>query len=210
LTVLDAVVIVIVLISAVLAMVRGFVREVLSITSWIAAVAAAYFFYGPLLPLVSPYFESRTVASIVSAGVIFFVALIVASYITMKISDFVIDSRVGALDRALGFLFGAARGVLLVVIAMWFFNFLVSQPPDWVVNARSEPILRDLGEQLVAALPDNIEESIQSRIRGSEGAAGDSGPPPGDDEAGGDASNLDSGGLDRLIENSGSQSPGGN
>src|SRR6185437_7052283 len=94
--VLDVVVIVVVLISAVLAMVRGFVREVLSIASWVAAAAAAYLLYKPLLPLVEPYFHSEQIATIVAAAIIFFIALIVASYITMKISDWVIDSRVGA------------------------------------------------------------------------------------------------------------------
>ena len=78
-TVLDVIVIVVVLISAGLAMVRGFVREVLSVASWVAAAAAAYYFYKSLLPLVEPYFDNRTIAIIVSAAVIFFVALIIAS-----------------------------------------------------------------------------------------------------------------------------------
>ena len=113
LTVLDVIVIVVVLISAILAMVRGFVREVLSVASWVAAAAAAYFLYKPLHSGgVSPMSRAQTVATILAAAVIFFVALIVASYITMKISDFVIDSRVGAVDRAFGFVFGAVRGVL--------------------------------------------------------------------------------------------------
>lgn len=172
LTVLDIIVIVVVLISATLAMVRGFVREVLSVASWVAAVAAAYFFYKPLVPVIRPYIESATVATIVAAALIFFIALIVASYITTKVSDFVIDSRIGAIDRGLGFLFGAARGVLLVIIALWFFNFLVAQPPDWVANAQSEPILRDLGDQLVAALPEDIEAWIQSNTSGDGGAPG--------------------------------------
>jgi membrane protein required for colicin V production len=171
LTVLDIIVIAVVLISATLAMVRGFVREVLSVASWIAAVAAAYFFYEPVVPLIRPYIESPTVASIVAAALIFFFALIMASYITTKISDFVIDSRVGAIDRGMGFIFGAARGVLLVVIALWFFNFLVAQPPDWVANAQTGPMLQDLGDQLVLALPEDIEAWIQSHTRG-EGEVG--------------------------------------
>jgi membrane protein required for colicin V production len=171
LTVLDFIVIAVVLISATLAMVRGFVREVLSVASWLAAVAAAYFFYQPVVPLIRPYIESATVASIVAAALIFFFALIIASYITTKISDFVIDSRVGAIDRGMGFVFGAARGVLLVIIALWFFNFLVAQPPPWVANAQTGPMLQDLGDQLVLALPEDIEAWIQSHTRG-EGEAG--------------------------------------
>ncbi|MBN9010696.1 MAG: CvpA family protein, partial [Rhizobiales bacterium] len=172
-TVLDIVVIVVVLISAILAMVRGFVREVLSIASWAAAAAAAYLFYKPVVPLVQPYFESKTVGVIVSAAAIFFVALIVASYITMKISDFVIDSRIGAVDRALGFVFGAVRGLLLLVVAFLFFNWLVSPPPAWVAQAKTAPLLKSLGEQLMAALPPDAEEAIMKRIRGTSGGGGE-------------------------------------
>src|SRR5579859_1692601 len=136
LTVLDVIVIVVVLISALLAMVRGFVREVLSVASWAAAAGAAYLGYKHLFPLVQPYFQSKTVAVIVSAAAIFFIALVIASYITMKISDFVIDSRVGAIDRGLGFVYGAVRGLLLLVIALLFFNWLVPAPPVWVTAAR--------------------------------------------------------------------------
>ncbi len=184
-TILDLIVIVVVLVSAVLAMVRGFVREVLSVASWVAAVAAAYFLYKPLVPLVRNYIPSVTIATIVAAAVIFFIALIVASYITTKISDFVIDSRVGALDRALGFVFGAARGLLLLVIALLFFSWLVEKPPSWVANARSEPLLADLGERLKAALPDDVEEALMKRFRHDDGEApaGESDAAPADSGA---------------------------
>lgn len=207
LTILDIIVIVVVLVSATLAMVRGFVREVLSVASWLAAVAAAYYLYRPLIPVIRPYIESNTVATIVAASLIFFVALIIASYLTTKISDFVIDSRVGAIDRVLGFGFGAARGLLLVVIALWFFNFLVARPPDWVENAQTGPLLRDLGEQLVAALPEDIESWIQSHLqRGGEGAAPAGTAAPADDDTANPADPAyGSGaqqGLDQLILNS--------
>ncbi|HVY19464.1 MAG TPA: CvpA family protein [Bauldia sp.] len=184
-TILDLIVIVVVLVSAVLAMVRGFVREVLSVASWVAAVAAAYFLYKPLVPLIRNYIPSATIATIVAAAVIFFIALIVASYITTKISDFVIDSRVGALDRALGFVFGAARGLLLLVIALLFFSWLVEKPPSWVANARSEPLLADLGERLKAALPDDVEEALMKRFRHDNGDTngGDTDSAPADSGA---------------------------
>jgi membrane protein required for colicin V production len=207
-TVLDVIVIVVVLISAVLAMVRGFVREVLSVASWVAAAAAAYYFYKSLLPLVAPYFDNETVAIIVSAAVIFFVALIVASYITMKISDFVIDSRIGAVDRAFGFIFGAVRGVLLLVIALLFFNWLVPAPPAWVADARTKPFLDNLGEQLMAALPEDAEATLLNRIKGAGGGSDDAASPaPADaDAAPADAPDPaydddQRGAIDQLIEN---------
>jgi membrane protein required for colicin V production len=213
LTILDLIVIVVVLISATLAMVRGFVREVLSVASWLIAVAAAYFFYKPLVPLVRPYIESGTVATIVAASAIFFVALIVASYITTKISDFVIDSRVGAIDRGLGFLFGAARGLLLLVIALLFFGWLVQSPPPWISKAMSKPLLDELGAKLMAALPDDIETTLLNKFKGKNGEAttnGDATPgaddsAPADDAAPANDPNYSPGakrGLDQLIQNS--------
>lgn len=209
LTILDLIVIVVVLVSATLAMVRGFVREVLSVASWLAAVAAAYFLYKPLVKPISAYIESGTVATIVAAAIIFFIALIVASYITTKISDFVIDSRVGALDRGLGFLFGAARGVLLLVIALLFFSWLVQTPPTWVANAKSKPVLTDLGDKLMAALPDDVEAALLKRFRNNDAdapAGGDAAPsddgasaaPPDATYGNGTRQNLDT-----LIQNSG-------
>ena len=115
-TLLDGILLGITLFSAVLAMVRGFSREVLAVASWIAAAAAAYFLYPLLTPLALKYTSSDKIAMIGSAAVVFLIALIVVSYITMRIADFIIDSRIGALDRTLGFVFGAARGVLLVVV----------------------------------------------------------------------------------------------
>jgi membrane protein required for colicin V production len=164
-TLLDGLVLVVILISALLAMLRGFVREVLSIASWVAAAAAAYVFYDDLLPLVRQYVSNEYVSLGIAIGGIFFVTLIIVSIITMKISDFVIDSKIGILDRTLGFVFGAARGLLLIVVAMLFFNFLVppAQQPAWVAQARSKPMLDNLGTQLVAALPDAPDRSILDR-----------------------------------------------
>jgi membrane protein required for colicin V production len=190
-TILDGIVIGVALFSAVLAMVRGFSREVLSVASWVGAAAAAYFLYPVLLPYAKDYTTSDTVAMVGSAAAVFLVALIVISFITMRIADFIIDSRIGALDRTLGFLFGAARGILLVVVAMLFFNWLVApqQQPGWVTTAKSKPLLDNLGSRLVALLPEDADATIIDRLRGktTEGgpATGEGGAEDPDGASGG-------------------------
>lgn len=167
-TLLDGILLGITLFSAVLAMVRGFSREILAVASWVAAAAAAYLLYPVLTPFALKYTSSDKIAMIGSAAVVFLIALIVVSYITMRIADFIIDSRIGALDRTLGFVFGAARGVLLVVVAMLFFNWLVAAPkqPEWVAGAKSKPMLDSLGAKLVNMLPDDADATILERLRG--------------------------------------------
>jgi membrane protein required for colicin V production len=169
---LDLGVIAIVLISAVLAMVRGFTREVLAIASWAAAAIAAIYFHPYLMPYVKPYVGKDTVALAISAAIVFFVTLIVVSVITVKISDAILDSKVGPLDRSLGFVFGAVRGVLLCVIAFVFFNWLVpvKAQPDWVKDARMKPMLQSTGEGLIAMLPDD-PEGLLNRLRKPKAAS---------------------------------------
>ncbi|KHJ54213.1 hypothetical protein LA66_12165 [Aureimonas altamirensis] len=167
-TLLDVTLVVITLLSAILAMVRGFSREVLSIVSWVVAAAAAWFFFPKLTPFTEQYISQPTVAMGVTALAIFLITLIVVSLITMHIADFIIDSRVGAVDRILGFLFGAARGVLLMVVAVVFLNWLnPDQQHPQIADAQSKPFLDDLGNQLVGSM-DGLVEYVNQRL----------GPPP--------------------------------
>ncbi|WP_157015190.1 CvpA family protein [Mesorhizobium xinjiangense] len=164
-TLLDGILVGFTLISAILAMVRGFSREVLSVASWIAAAAAAYYLYPLVLPYVAPYISHAQLALGASAAVVFVIALIIVTVITMKVADFIIDSRVGALDRTLGFVYGAARGILVVAVALLFFDWLVADnKPAWVSEAKSRPLLEGVGVTLQNMLPDDPENSILERL----------------------------------------------
>jgi membrane protein required for colicin V production len=156
---LDLGLIVVILISAFLAMLRGFTREVLAIASWGAAAVAAIYLYPFALPYVTPHIANKNIALGISAAAVFLVTLILISLITIKLSDAILDSKVGALDRSLGFLFGAVRGLLLCVIAFVFFNWLVpaQTQPGWVKTARMRPLLQATGDELLAVLPDDPE-----------------------------------------------------
>ena len=83
------------------------------------------------------------------------ITLLIVSIITVKFSDFILDSRIGALDRTMGFAFGAARGLLLCVIGWVFLAWLVQgKMPEWATTARSRPMLENTGNTLIGMLPD--------------------------------------------------------
>ena len=184
-TLLDGILVGFTLVSAMLAMVRGFSREILSIASWIAAAVAAYFLYPLVVPYITPHIDNEKLAMGAAAGAVFVVALIVVSLITMKIADWIIDSRVGALDRTLGFLYGAARGILVVAVALLFFNWLVGpNPPSWVAEAKSRPLLEEIGNALEGLLPSDPEAYLKQFTPGDDGetppADGQTEPPAAD------------------------------
>ena len=166
-TILDLVLLAVMLISGLLAMVRGFMREILSIAAWGAAALVTLYSYSKLLPTAKTYFNSDTIASIAVVAGVFIGTLIIVSVITVRISDMILDSRIGALDRTLGFLFGLARGLLIVVVAYEFFIWLVpdKQRPDWVVGAKSRTMLDSTGEWLKGLLPDDPENTILKRFK---------------------------------------------
>ncbi|MBB4040932.1 membrane protein required for colicin V production [Microvirga flocculans] len=168
-SVLDLVVIGIVLISALLAAVRGFTREVLAIVAWVVAAAAAWYLHPAALPIAQQYISSNTVALIASIGGIFIVTLIIVSIITVQVSDLILDSRIGALDRTLGLLFGAARGFLICVIGWAFLGWLLQgKEPEWAAASRTRPAMENARDNIIAMLPDNAEALLQ-RLRHKDG-----------------------------------------
>ncbi|MGD9542802.1 MAG: CvpA family protein [Methylocystis sp.] len=175
---LDLAVLIIVLVSGMLALLRGFTREVLAILSWVAAAAAAYFFYPLALPYIKPYISKDEIALAASVASVFFVALIAVSLVTVKLSDVILDSKVGALDRTLGFLFGAVRGALLAVVAFVFYSWLVPETnqPEWIRDARAKPFLQAGGDKLREMLPDDIDAMI-AKIKAKKGAPANEEPP---------------------------------
>ncbi len=166
-TLLDIFLLVVMMISGLLAMVRGFMREVLSIAAWVIAAGATIYAYAAVLPQAKFYFQNDIVAAAVTVGGVFLLTLIIVSVITVRISDAVLDSRIGALDRTLGFLFGLARGLVIVVVAFLFFAWLVPEKsqPEWVKTAKSRVVLQNTGNWLISMLPDDPESTILKRLK---------------------------------------------
>jgi membrane protein required for colicin V production len=173
-TILDLVLLVVMLISGLLAMVRGFMREVLSIVSWGVAALAAVFAVPRVGPWAKQFFGTLgdTAVSFIVGGGIFLLTLLIVSIFTVRISDMVLDSRIGALDRTLGFVFGLARGLIIVVVAFLFFAWFVPESrnqPDWVRSAKSKVLLQGTGQWLMSMLPDDPENIILKRLRRHKG-----------------------------------------
>lgn len=169
-TIVDGVVLVIVAVSALLAYSRGFMREALAIGGWILAAIAAFYFapqVEPLIkevPILKDLVASSSQLSILAAfAAVFAVALIVLSIFTPLVSSVVQDSAVGPIDRGLGFLFGVARGVLLIAVAL-----LVYQRMDLnlveVEEARSREVFEAATAELSKRLPTEVPEWARTRI----------------------------------------------
>jgi membrane protein required for colicin V production len=190
LTAFDVGVGILVLISAILATARGLTREVLSLATWAGAAAVAAYMYFNHLDFARGYIQEQIVADVATVLVSFILALIVFHLVTMRIADFVVDSKIGPLDRTLGFVFGVVRGVLIAVVVVIFGEWLLNanQPggqdrlPSWAREARSLPILQDFGRQLIAVLPEDLERQVTDLLRRGTGPDDAASPPSEEDE----------------------------
>jgi len=166
LTAFDVGVGLLIFISAILATARGLTREVLSLATWAGSAGLAVYMllYNP--EIARGYIREELVADIATVVVTFIVSLILLHLITIRIADFVVDSKIGPLDRTLGFVFGGVRGILIAVVVVVFGQWLLgSSLPAWATESRSLPMLSSLGDSLITALPDNLEQQLSDILQ---------------------------------------------
>jgi membrane protein required for colicin V production len=174
---LDIIVVAVVAISGLFAFFRGFTREILSIAAWLGAIAVAVY-SGPfvkdkldlMLPANWHWIDSFYLYYIPP----FIVAVLFFSLLVGIIATQVRKTALGPLDRALGLLFGVARGALIVCLAYLVGSHLVKpeDTPDWVVKARSRPLMARGAEQLQQMIPKSIsEKTLQEALPGAKNAA---------------------------------------
>ncbi len=173
-SVVDIVLILVILTSAILAFMRGFVHEVLTIAAWIGAIVFTIFAFEPGLPYVQDYIANTMVANVVTGLTLFVVSLIVFTMVSHAISRNVKTSGLGAVDRSLGLLFGAARGIFLICAAYLVMMWAIPKPEDrplWVQNARSTPMVEKGAVYLASLIPANILERGEDAIGSATEAA---------------------------------------
>ena len=155
-TIIDGVVAVIIVVSALLAYSRGFVREAMAIAGWIGATILAFIFADTVQPLIRQIpvvgdfiGDSCELSIIASFAAVFAVALVVVSIFTPLFSSLIQRSALGGLDQGFGFLFGVARGVLLVTVAFFVYQtVLPSQQIDMVENSRYAKVFSQMTGQI--------------------------------------------------------------
>jgi len=174
LTAFDVGVGVLVLISAILATARGLTREVLSLATWAGSAAIAIYMWQYHPEIARGYIAEQIVADIATVVVSFIIALIVLHLLTMRIADFVVDSRIGPIDRTLGFVFGVLRGVLIAIVITIFGTWLLpNNLPSWAANSQTLPHLQNMGNSLISMLPQGLEQQVTDILKGSRGLTED-------------------------------------
>ena len=161
-TIIDGVVALVIIVSALLAYGRGVVREVMAIVGWVAAAVLGFLFapqVEPLvreIPVVGEFLADSCELSIIGAfALVFAVALIVVSLFTPLFASVVQRSALGGIDQGFGFIFGVARGVLLVAIAFFVYETIVTGETYTVVDeSRSAIVFSQVSDRIQNSEPE--------------------------------------------------------
>lgn len=161
-TIIDGVVAAVIVISALLAYSRGFVREVMAIAGWVGAAILAFIFADQVEPLVKQipvlgdFIGDSCELSIIAAfALVFAVTLVVVSIFTPLFSSIIQRSALGGLDQGAGFLFGVLRGVLLVAVAFFLYQTVLSaQDIAMVEDSRSAKVFAQFTSSIAERDPE--------------------------------------------------------
>ena len=169
----DLVVLGVLALSALLAFLRGFVREILGIGAWIGAVVAAIWALPYVRPHIRQWLGAPDLVDPVAFGVVFLIVLLILLLLSGWIGALVRRSALGGLDRTLGLVFGIARGAALVVIAYIAAGMVVpvDRWPDPVLRARSLPLTFEGASWAVSQLPPEYRPRLYPPPPGRETTA---------------------------------------
>ena len=179
-TIIDGIVAVIIVLSALLAYSRGLVRETLAIAGWVAAAVLGFLFAPQIEPLIAEIpvlgefvADSCELGIIVAFAAVFALALIVVSLFTPLFSSLVQRSAVGGLDQGLGFLFGVARGILLVAIAFFVYDTVITGVNYTIVDeSRSAVVFNQFSDRIQEQNPEEALGWVTRQYEALVGACG--------------------------------------
>src|ERR1700749_3172300 len=161
-TFLDALVVLIVLVSVGYAAWRGFLWETLTIFAWVAAAFACLYFGPYVIPLTRGMVEQAWLASLMAYAAVFLAVFIPFAFMSHRFSESVKHSPIGPLDRAAGVAFGVVRGLVIVGVAYLVFTYYIAicAQPRWLTEAHLLPVVQTTAETLVDILPHHDQAGI--------------------------------------------------
>ena len=159
-TFFDIAVLVIVGLSVLLSLIRGFVREVLALAAWVVAFLAANVLTGELVPWMPDSISTEELKYLAAFVLVFVVVLVVVSVLAILASKLVKSAGLGVEDRLLGGVFGLARGVLVVMVLVLLAGLTtLPRQPVWRNAVLSGPLVEFAGS-IKAWLPAELSQRI--------------------------------------------------
>ena len=162
---LDIAILIIVAISALIALGRGLVKEVLSIVGWVMAGVSVIYLLPVLNPFMMKYIESGWMSGVVTASLIIIIFMIIWIYATAGVVGKIRTSKLSGLDRMLGLFFGIVRAFLLVVLMYILISWMmpVKSQPELLKKSKYFQIAGNFAEPIEKLIPKDTLDTIKEK-----------------------------------------------
>jgi len=173
----DLAIAIVIVLSVLIGIVRGFIGEVMSLASWIAATVAAFLFGGRVADLFGASIDMPSARAALGYALVFIVVLLIGALITWLLRKAVKGSGLSGTDRMLGLVFGLVRGALVVVVLVLLAGLTPFPRDTWWHESRALPAFERLAAQLLAQLPESVARRFDWRAEAPASATPPSAAP---------------------------------
>ena len=156
----DIAILAVIVLSSLISLVRGFVKESISLATWLAAGFIALTYYLVLTDLLLPYIESPTLSQVAAFAILFLATLVVGAIINFMVSQLVSKTGLSGTDKMLGVIFGAARGVLIISMIVLFAGLTPMPSENWW----QESVLVDHFMKVAVWIKDFMPQDVAGRF----------------------------------------------
>jgi len=156
----DYAIVAILVLSIVVSLVRGFVREAISLVTWAVAFWVSFSFSGTLSSLLTNYIHSGSLRQIASFGILFIITLLLGAFVNYLVGQLVDSTGLTGTDRILGVVFGFARGVLVIALLLMMAHLTPMPQEDWWKTSALIPQFQPVELWLHSLLPQSVSEHI--------------------------------------------------
>ena len=150
---LDLVILGIIVLSALISLIRGFVKESISLVTWIVAGVLAFRYFAPMADLLAPFVDAPTIRNVAGFSILFVSTLVVGAIINFIMSQLVSKTGLSGTDKALGVVFGGARGVLIVTMVVLLASLTPMPEADWWQDSAMVGFFQQLAEWVKGIIP---------------------------------------------------------
>ena len=155
----------VVLLSFVIGWIRGATKEILSVVAWIGGIYLAVILFPYAKDITRSYISHNLIADFATACGLFVAFLTLLSIFNYFCSNFVKKSMLNTTDKALGGIFGIARGVIILAIFDLIINqCMFNETPKWIENSKLRPAISSISNFMILILPDDLQNKILSHM----------------------------------------------
>jgi len=157
---LDLVILGIIVLSALISLIRGFVKESISLVSWIVAGLLALRYFSAMAELLQPFVDAPMIRDVAGFALIFIFTLVIGAIVNFIMSQLVSKTGLSGTDKALGVVFGGARGVLIVTMVVLLASLTPMPEASWWKDSASVSVFQQLAEWLKGIIPANAVDKF--------------------------------------------------